>query len=272
MKTILVATDFSSAALNATNYAADMALAINADLVLLHIYQIPVNYIEMPVAVNEEYMQQHAEKNINKIKEQLTRKTSGKLNIETEVRMGILFPELKNVCERIKPYTVIIGSQGTTAAERLFFGSHAVYAMTHLMWPLITVPPEANFSSIKKIGLACDFDKVMDTTLINEIKMLVKDFNAELHILNTGKKDVFKPEVVFESSLLLEILKALKPDYHFITNENTDESIMDFAEKNHIDLLVVFPKRHGLLDNLIHKSHTKRLVLQSHVPVMALHQ
>ena len=44
MKTILVATDFSSVALNATNYAADMALAINADILLLHVYQIPVSY------------------------------------------------------------------------------------------------------------------------------------------------------------------------------------------------------------------------------------
>jgi len=34
----------------------------------------------------------------------------------------------------------------------------------------------------------------------------------------------------------------------------------------------VLPKRHGLLDKLIHKSHTKQLVLHSHVPVMAFHQ
>jgi len=272
MKTILMATDFSPAALNAANYAADMALAINADMLLLHVYQIPVSYNEIPVIVKTEDMMQNAEKVINELKEQLTRKTGGKLNIKTEVNMGVFFLELKTICERIKPYTVVMGSQGTTTAERLFFGSHTVYAMKHLMWPLITVPSEAKFSSVKKIGLACDFDKVVNTTPIDEIKMLVNDFNAELHVLNTGKKKVFNPEIVFESGLLQKMLYALKPNYHFITNENTDEGIMDFAEKNHIDLLVVLPKRHGLLDKLIHKSHTKQLVLNSHVPVMALHQ
>ena len=60
MKTILVATDFSPAALNAANYAADMALAINADILLLHVYQIPVVYLEVPVALNEEGMMQEA--------------------------------------------------------------------------------------------------------------------------------------------------------------------------------------------------------------------
>ena len=271
MKTIVVATDFSPAALNAANYAADMALAINADILLLHVYQIPVVYLEVPV-VNEEDMIQEAEKDIIQLKEELAWKRGGKLNIETEVRIGVFFPEMKTVCERINPYTVVIGSQGKTAAERLFFGSHAVYAMKHLMWPLITVPPGAKFSSVKKIGLACDFDKVVDTTSLDEIKMLVNDFNAELHVLNTGKKEVFNPEIVFEAGVLEEMLEPLKPNYHFITNQNTDEGIMDFAEKNHIDLLIVLPKRHGLLDKLIHKSHTKQLVMHSHVSVMALHQ
>jgi nucleotide-binding universal stress UspA family protein len=187
------------------------------------------------------------------------------------VRMGLFFEELKTVCERINPYAVVMGSQGTTAAERLFFGSHTVHAMKHLVWPLLTIPPQVRFSSIKKIGLACDFNKVVDTTPVDEIKTLVNDFHAELHVLNTGKKEVFKPELVFESGLLQEMLVALKPEYHFIATDNTDEGIMNFAEKNHIDLLVVLPKRHGLLEKLLLKSHSKQLVLHSHVPVMALH-
>jgi nucleotide-binding universal stress UspA family protein len=272
MKTILIATDFSPAALNASNYAADMALAIHADILLLHIYSIPVNYSEIPVAITIEELQQNAEKEINGLKEQLVKKTADKLNIATEVRTGVFFEELKTVCESIKPYTVVMGSQGKTATERLFFGSHAVYAMRHLHCPLITVPAGAKFSSVKKIGLACDFDKVVETIPVDEIKTLVNDFGAELHILNTGKQKEFKPEMVFESGLLQEMLMALKPEYHFITNRNTEEGIIDFAEKNHIDLLIVLPKRHGLLDKLVHKSHTKQFVLHSHVPVMAIHQ
>ena len=273
MKTILVATDFSSAALNAANYAADMALAINADMLLLHIYQLPVSYSEIVVPLTEEDIMGNAEKDINELKEELTGKTGGKIKIETEIRIGVFFhKDLKTVCERINPYAVVMGSQGTTASEHLFFGSHTVHAMKHLAWPLITVPPGTTFSSIKKIGLACDLDKVVDTIPIDEIKMLMKDFNAELHILNTNRGKEFNPNIVFESGMLMEMLTPLKHEYHFITNENIDEGIMDFAEKNNIDLLIVLPRRHSLLDKLVHKSHTKQLVLHSHVPVMALHQ
>lgn len=272
MKTILVATDFSPAATNAANYAAEMALTINANILLLHVYQIYVGYLEIPVAVSLEDIRLGAEKQLKDLKEQLSKKTNNKLYIATEIRMGSFFGELKNACESVTPYTVVMGSQGTTATEHLFFGSNTVYAMKHLAWPLITVPDGLIFSSIKKIGLACDFEKVADTIPVDEIKMLIHDFKAELHILNTGSKKEFKPELISESRLLQEMLGELKPNYHFITNENTDMGIIDFAEKNHIDLLIMFPKRHSLLDNIMHKSHTKQLVLHSYVPVMSLHQ
>lgn len=271
MKTILVTTDFSSAALNAAKYAADMAVAINAKILMLHVYQIPVVFTEVPVAVTLEDIQKDAENNIQHLKEIINNKTIGKISIETKITEGVFFQELKNVCERIDPYAVVMGSQGTTASDRLFFGGHTVYASKHLQWPLITVPPKATFSSIKKIGLASDFNKVVDTTPIDEIKILVNDFNAELHVLNTGKKEVYDPEIVFQSGMLQEMLAPLHPQYHFLTNENIDEGIMDFAEKNAIDLLVVIPKRHDLMERLVHKSHTKQLVLHSHVPVLALH-
>jgi nucleotide-binding universal stress UspA family protein len=272
MKTIIVATDYSPAALNAAKYAAEMASVINAGILLLHIYNLPVGYNGIPLTVNVEDIRKIADNNMNGLKAQLIEKTGGKVPIDAKIRLGTFFQELQIVCETVHPYTVIIGSQGTTATERILFGGHAVYAMKHLLWPIITVPQTVSFSNIKKIGLACDFDGVLDTTPVDEIKMLVNDFNAELHVLNTGKKDELDPDVVFESGLLNEMIGNLNPNYHFITNEKTDESIMEFAEQNKIDLLIVLPKRHGLMEMLVHRGHTKNLVLHCHVPVMALHQ
>lgn len=272
MKTIIAATDFSSAAFNALNYAAQMALAIHANLLLFHTYQIPVGYVEVPFALDMEGIKDDAEKNINSLKEELTRKTNGKLSIETKVEEGSVFEQLKDLCKQIKPYAVVMGSQGTTAAERFFFGSESVYTAKHLDWPVITVPPDAGFTTVKKIGFACDFDNVVTTIPIEEIKMLVKDFNAELHILNTGEQKTFSPELVFESGLLQEMVIDVNPNYHFITNKNIDEGIMDFAEKNNIDLLLVLPKHHFLPEQIVFKSHTRQFILHSHVPVMALHQ
>lgn len=271
MKTIIVATDFSAAALNAANYAADMALAIDAQVLVIHIYQIPVVYMEVPIAATGDEMMNDAKKSLSHLKKELISRTNSKVNIETEIAAGIFFPELKRICEKINPYAVVMGSQGTTAAERVFFGGHTIFAMKHLMWPLITIPPNTKFSQVKKICLACDFEKVTESTPIDEIKRLVNDFHAELHVINSGKKESHSPDMIFESGLLEEMLVSLKPKYHFIANGNTDESIISFVEKNNIDLLIALPKRHGLLKKLINKSVSKQLILHSHVPVLSMH-
>jgi nucleotide-binding universal stress UspA family protein len=272
MKTILVATDFSPAAANAVNYAADMALSIRAKLLLLNVVQTPIGYSDLPLVVSLEDMMRSSEKDMMDLKAEVNKRVNSQVVIETEVGMGGFFDELKTVCERVKPYAVVMGSQGKTAAEHVMFGEHAVHSVKHLNWPVITVPPGVQFKAIKKIGLASDLTEVVKITPIDEIKTLVHDFNAELHILNTGNKEVFDADLVFESGLMQEMTMSLNPQFHFINNENTDEGIMDFAEKNQIDLLIVLPRRYNFLSSIFHKSHTKQLVLHSHVPVMALHQ
>jgi len=272
MKKIILATDFSAVALNAASYATEMALALNANLILFHVYNMPVSYSELPITIDPEELKQDAEKEMDKLKQELLHISSHRLSIETVVRMGNFTDELDYLCEEAKPYAVIMGSIGKSDTERLLFGSNTVHAMKKLDWPLIAVPKGVKFSSIKKIGFACDFQSVVESTPVEEIALLVKDFKAELHILNIGKNDVYEPGLIFESGLLQEMLTSLAPVYHFITNKNTDEGIIEFTEKNNIDLLIVLPKQHTLMDKLVHKSHTKYLVLHSHVPVMALHQ
>lgn len=273
MKTIIVATDFSSVALNAAKYAADMALAINADIFLLHVYQLPVSYGDVPIAIDEDDISRDCEGNMLELKEQLLNRSGGKLSIKTEIRMGVFFyKELKRICENIKPYAVVIGSQGTSATERVLIGSHAVYAMQHLRWPLITVPHGVSFSCIKKIGLACNLVSVTNTVPLDEIKLLVNDLKAELHILYIEKPFVFNADRDYESVLLQDMMAAIKPHYHHIAGKHIDDEIINFAEGNNIDLLMVLPGRPGLFGRLMHKSHTKQLVLHSQVPVLALHQ
>lgn len=273
MKTILIATDFSDTATNAAEYAADMAMAVDAGLLVVNVHQIPYSLGELPVASStESEIIQQVENDMNALVAHLAKKTDHKLNIKSEIRAGEFLHELKHICQQVKPYTVIMGSQGRTGIERLLFGGHAITAMKNLTWPLVTVPQGSKFSAIKKIGFACDLEDVIETTPVDEIKRLVKDFNAELHILNTGKSDEYSPELVFEAGLMQELLAMIKPQFHFISSGNVDEGIIAFAENNLIDLLVVLPKRHSLLDMLVHKSHTRQLILHSHVPVMALHQ
>jgi nucleotide-binding universal stress UspA family protein len=275
MKTIIVPTDFSPIATNAMNFAADMAVNINASLMLLHIYQIPVSMTDVPVVMaSADELRKSSETKLQEIKNSLTHITSGKIKVYTEARLGDVSDELEDVCKHIQPFAVIMGTRGASGIERVLFGSTTLTAVCHLKWPVIVVPPGKEYGTgIKKIGFACDFDKVVESTPIQFIKNMVKEFGAELHVLNVDYKGKhFKPETPEESMLLNELLADLNPNYHFIEHADIEDGINEFAEKNNIDLLITIPKKHKLLDSLFKQSSTKQLVTRSHVPVMCVHE
>lgn len=275
MKTIIVSTDFSPAATNATNYAVDMALTIDASILLVHVYQVPISFTDVPVVlVSVDELRKSAEEQLEQLKKNIEHITSGKLKVYTEVKMGDVVDELSLLSDHIQPFAVVMGTKGHTAMERALFGSNTLTAIKKLHWPVICVPPGKEFGKgIKKIGLACDFREVVKNTPTQSIKDLVKEFNGELHILNVDYDNrQFNAETPEQSALLHSMLEELKPQYHFIKCRDIEEGINEFADQNNLDLVIAIPKKHKLLEGLFKRSSTRQLVFESHVPVMCVHE
>lgn len=272
MKTIIVPTDFSPVALNATNYAIDMALAINASIMLLHIYQIPVAVTDTPlILVSVDELKADAEKRLDLARQELERVTGGKVKIYTEARLGNVTDELQDIGLKTQPYAIIMGTTGHSAVERVIFGSNTLSVIKHITWPVICVPTGKAFGNgIKKIGLACDLREVAETVPAEGIKKFAAQFDAEFHVLNIHFDET--PEVSSEqSSLLQTALSELNPQFHFIQKKDIEDGVHEFAETNNLDLIITIPKKHKLLEGLFKKSSTKQLIYHSHIPVMTLH-
>lgn len=275
MKTLIVPTDFSPAAANAMKFAVDMATNINASVMLFHVYQVPVSMSDVPIVmVSAEELRRSSETKLQELKYDLKHTNGGKIKIYTEARMGDVSDELEDVCKHIQPFAVIMGTNGASSVERILFGSTTLTAIRHLTCPVIVVPPGKEYGNgIRKIGFACDFEKVIESTPVKFLKTIVKEFGAELHVLNVDHENKhFKPETPEESILLHTLLEDLNPRYHFIDNADIEDGINDFVDNNNIDLLITIPKKHRLLDSLFKNSSTKQLVTQSHVPVMCVHE
>jgi nucleotide-binding universal stress UspA family protein len=275
MKTIIIPTDFSPVANNAMNYGIEMARAANASIMLLHIFQIPVTLADMPVAlVSIDELRVSADKKLAEMKAETEKLTNGTIKIYTQSILGSVVDELETICNKIKPFAVVMGTRGATDLERVIFGSTTLTAIRHLAWPVICVAPGKRFGhGIKKIGIACDFRDVVESIPIEFIRSFVKEFGIELHVLNVAYKEQdFKPETTEQSLLLHTLLEDLNPQYHFIQHRDIEDGLNEFSDKNNLDLLITIPKKHKLLQGLFKPSSTKQLVFHSHIPVMCIHE
>ena len=67
MKIILVPTDFSASAENAMVYAGHLARKLDASVLLLHVYQIPISMNDVPVMmVSAEELRHNAEQGLDR--------------------------------------------------------------------------------------------------------------------------------------------------------------------------------------------------------------
>jgi nucleotide-binding universal stress UspA family protein len=274
MKTIIVPTDFSAVATNALHYAIDMARSIDASLLVLNVYQVPVTFTEVPViALSLDEIKQISEEKMAALKKKIDEKTGGALKVYTECRLGDVVDEIESVSKSIQPLTIVMGTKGQSTVERLFLGSNTLTAIRHLSFPILVVPPDATFKPIRRIGFACDFEKVVDSTPVKPIHQFCNAFNASLYVLNVDHKNKhFTPGTPEESLLLHTMIEDLNPTYHFIDDSDIEMGIQDFAKKNDINLIITIPKKHKLLDSLFQRSHSKDLIFHAHLPILCIHE
>lgn len=277
MKTIIVPTDFSPIAMNALNYALDMAKSIEADIILLNTYQAPVSYSDAPVSpvttISLDDIRRSSEMRLADLEQEVARITGGNQKVIIEARLGNTVDALEEICSSIKPFAVVMGSHGSTGVERLIMGSTTLSVIRSLRYPVIVVPAGTAYKEIKKIGLACDFKDVEETIPAEYIKSIVHEFNAELHVLNVSSEgEDYDEDTPLESTWLDSLLGDIKPNYFFLKRDDIVEGINEFSDKHDLDVVIVIPKKHNLLEKIFHKSRSKELVKNAHIPIVSIHE
>jgi nucleotide-binding universal stress UspA family protein len=266
MKTILAPTDFSAVSYNACLYAAKLAEDINAELVLLHVMELPITVTEFPIAekvFDEMYMQ----KELEALEKKLLAETHNHIKITSKNIMGSAEYEIKDLCNSLKPFMVVMGTHSSDFLDRFFIGSTTLYSAQHLRYPVLVIPPHAEYKPVKKIALASDLKDIYDVP-VHEIEMMIQSFNAELDIFYIGKDQKSLNRNALASLMLDHRLASLNPKFHLIEDEDILKGIDTLAETAHTDLLVIIPKKHGMF----HKSRSRDFIFYSHLPVMAIHE
>ncbi len=276
MNTILVPTDFSETAKNASLYAVNLAKQLNSKkIVLYNAYQQPVatdaNMTPLELMDFDE-LKRISDTGLDHAKNYLQPYGSAEIEIATLSEYTTLTSNINDVCVDNKIDIIVVGVTGGGPLEETLIGSNAVNVAKHAIVPVIVVPPGTSFTTITKVVLACDFKKVIETLPAAPIKQLLNETKAKLFVLNIDHAQKnFSPETPYESLMLDNLLYGYNPEYCFMDNTDFIEGINQFASEKQVDLIITIPKKHGFFERLFKPSHTKQLAFHSHVPLMVVH-
>lgn len=272
MRTIIAPTDFFSISRNAVYYAADMAAAVNAELLVFHVIQIPVTVAEIPLT-EFEYNQSmnEAREQLAALKTELLARSENKITISTKIVVGSVEHELEEICNAKKPFAVIMGTERASEAERFFIGSNTLTAVKKLHYTIFVIPPHASFTQIKSIAWATDLKDIYNVPL-QTLRELVHVFKASLDIVHVCKtqSDALKDTVAI--TLLQKHLEEFHPKFEYTINKDTEAGISEYAKQHNDDVILVIPRKHGFFEAIFHGSQSKRITLNPAIPVIAVGQ
>lgn len=242
-------------------YAASLAQSLGANLILLHVYQIPISMSDVPVLmVSAEELRSNADMGLMKSREMLEKSFPG-LPIQTESRLGDVVSEIQEICEKQQPVAVIVGKHGASGVERFLFGSTALSVIRAIKTPVITVPDSTTDFRLSAVALAADGSPLGEHESV--IRNFILQTGARLHIVHVKESGS-------DQTTISNLLPELNPICQTITGEDFNEGIANYLENNQIDMLMVIPHKHSFIERFLFKTHTAELIKKIPYPVLTL--
>lgn len=277
MKRILFPTDFSETAGTAFRYALRLAGVLNAELIILHVYDLPI--VDTPplpdstqeifdiVEMNqfESFREQLPE--LHKVAEQAN---MGHISMRNILLYGDLVYNINKVCKDEDVSIVVMGTKGASGLKETFMGSTTASVISGTSVPVLAVPAGAAYTRISNIAFTTQYhDK--DSEAMHSTLQIADALGAGIKCLHIEKEEghTETEERINEWKMYF---KGRNVSFYNIAGNDVEQSLLEFLEHHKIDMLVMRAHKRGFFEGLFHKSLTKKMAYHSSVPLLIYHE
>ncbi len=266
MKRVIVPTDFSDTAWNATLHALEYSKIFNSELILLHVFEHSANHLNTnTVEISDSFSKEEVQmRNILRKIDEL--KAFKHVNIKSKCVSGSLFENLQHLVTNEGRDMVIMGTKGRIGTIQKLFGSNTSRIVKEITCPIMIIPNEFKFSLTTPVTCALDFASIINE---DDLKLMKKLVNAEeesifkiVHVI----KDVKDPS----KEMPLKQFDGITIKYDEIVGDSVPQLLERYARINNSRLLVIVRKEKGFFENFFNGSVSQEMTVNANVPLLVL--
>lgn len=275
MKTILVPTDFSDAANDASLFALELAKKNEAKVLLLHTYSLPIVDVQSGVlsanmlysSVDLDEFELFKENN-KKLEELAYSKGLEAVEIHHKIVLGELSVSINQCVKEEKVDFIIMATSGDDDWFSKIMGTNTDSVILTANVPTLVLPEGCNTKELETIGFTTRFREkdrepfAQTVNLANKLGWSVKC----LHVINS------------ENEVSEDIINSWRKEFEnekvsFILNksENVVDAIEYFINHYQIDLLGMVTYKRDFFTELFTKRLTQKMTHRVHIPVLVFH-
>ena len=238
MKTILIPTDFSETAQNATDFAINMFKDEDVKFILFNSVDVPSSSTSTLSLSLQDKMVEESEYDLHRERTRIIEKEDDDSYVVTKSAVGPLVDTLRLFIEQNYVHMVIMGTNGKTGFIGKLFGSNTSKIIPNVTCPLFVIPKEHKTLEISKAIFTSDSEYA---TINNEKLTSLCDKLVNIDILSFTSK-----------------------------NHNVANDIYNKAKDEACDLIIMLSHKHNDIENIFHHSVIKDITLSTNIPLLIL--
>jgi nucleotide-binding universal stress UspA family protein len=269
MKTIIVAMDFSKGALNALNYAIDVALMTESEVIMLWVD----SSIEGKFPGEKNEIRNDAKIELKTIIDTRTSEHEA-LQISYKLKKGKVYQEIASLAKNVDADLVIVGTHGIGGFEEFWVGSNTFKIISYSPCPVISVRTDFVLGgSIKKIILPID-DSFETTKKVPMAAKIAQAFKADILILRIYESELpsirKKTDVYVKDTIRFLKTKSINVEEAPCSSNNISKSIVKYAEKAEADLIVIMTDQDKATSDIIMGMNSQQIINRSSIPILSV--
>lgn len=281
MRSILIAVDFSENAERALAAAKLIAEKDVTELLVLHAYQPYIADVNvtpgnvMPGIGGADFMAMatELEEEFHKRLDEYAAKlvTEG-YHAKAIWAIGSVQSAIEEAIDDHVPDMIVIGRTGTGGFLDKLIGSSATHIALNSPCPVLVVPPQAEPARFKKVVYATQFE-YEENNILREVFVLMNHLGADLTLLKINSDA--QPDIQPDNQYIADIKSHFTiRDGQIVIREakHVLDGIEAYCDEVQADLLIMSTRERSFIEEyLINPSITRKLVVDTHVPLLVFH-
>jgi len=274
MKKILYATDFSKNAEKALHFALKIAEIHHAELIMLHVFDIPPVWGNPQIKYPVEMAKQDSERWESALHELFEQFISDINPTFVAIENTSAVNGILSVIKKHKPDLVITGTKGESLLKEIFIGSTTKALVKQSPVPVLAIPKNANYRDIGIVVYASDFQE-FDLKALEQLIKLVKPYKPDIKIIHVSSGNEYKSNQKMEwfKDLVKENISYENFSFELLLSDRVFERLTNYVKNHDIDMLVMLEKEHhGIIEKLFHEDLVWKMEFHTSTPLLSYNE
>ena len=267
MKRILVPTDFSEQSKYALKAAAKIASLNNCEIYILHMLDIPdlQSFSGVKTDIPEIiFFKKTAE---SKLDEFASHDCLKNITTYSLLRLMKTFEGVQEVNQEFAIDLVVMGSHGASGMKEFIIGSNTEKVVRTSEVPVLVIKGQNENLKFENFTFASDFETKNKQNFYKAVE-LTKSFGANLNLLYINTPSNFTSNEHIENKFTGFEIDYPKVKHHIYNDYTIEKGIINFNNKNHIDLTIMNTHGRKGIAHFFNGSISEDLVNHSNRPIL----